>query len=64
VIKRGHGHCEKLYRFAGVGDGQNNRASHPHYRRPPLLRRDLTIRLGGMMVVAVGVILTELKLIH
>jgi hypothetical protein len=28
------------------------------------LKRDLTLRLGGMMVVAVGVILTALKLIH
>ncbi len=26
-----------------------------------LLRRDLTIRLGGMMVVAVGVILTAIR---
>jgi hypothetical protein len=29
-----------------------------------LLKRDLTIRLGGMMVVAVGVILAALRLLH
>jgi hypothetical protein len=28
-----------------------------------LLRRDLTIRLGGMMAVAVGVILTAIRLL-
>jgi hypothetical protein len=28
------------------------------------LEQKLTIRLGGMMVIAVGVILTALKLIH
>jgi hypothetical protein len=29
-----------------------------------ILKRDTTIRLGSMMVVAVGVILAGLKLIH
>lgn len=29
-----------------------------------ILKRDITIRLGGMMVVAVGVILAGFKLIH
>ena len=29
-----------------------------------LLKRDMTIRLGSMMIVAVGVILAGFKLIH
>jgi hypothetical protein len=29
-----------------------------------ILKRDMTLRLGSMMVVAVGVILTGFKLIH
>ena len=29
-----------------------------------ILKRDMTIRLGSMMIVAVGVILTGFKLIH
>lgn len=29
-----------------------------------ILRRDMTIRLGGMMIVAVGVILAGFKFIH
>ena len=29
-----------------------------------LLKRDMTIRLGSMMIVAVGVILTGFKVIH
>jgi hypothetical protein len=29
-----------------------------------ILKRDMTIRLGSMMVVAVGVILAGFKLIH
>jgi ActR/RegA family two-component response regulator len=29
-----------------------------------ILKRDMTIRLGGMMVVSVGVILAGFKLIH
>jgi hypothetical protein len=29
-----------------------------------ILKRDMTIRLGSMMVVAVGVILVGFKLIH
>ena len=29
-----------------------------------LLKRDMTIRLGSMMIVAVGVILTGFKFIH
>ena len=41
-----------------------SKCSAPNWRPIEILKRDMTIRLGGMMIVALGDILAGFKLIH